>query len=393
MEFFATCPAGFEQLLSQELRGLHTPHVRPLKGQVAFEGTLADAYRVCLWSRLASRVIAVIARGGARDANELYDTACNVAWEEQFAPGATFSINARGTNAQLRNTQFVALRTKDAILDRMLARTGARPTANVTSPDLFIEVRISRERATIGIDLSGEPLFRRGYEAVRGAKSPLPSLRPDYAAALLAMSGWGKACRDENPTVVVPFSGSGTLAVEAALQASKRAPGLLRTKWGFAGWALHDQEAWSEQLGQARQDARQDCPARLILSDTRAGYDIAARQALRAAGIDALDTVYSNLNDMETFRKEVELIKTLGFDGKSIINPRQIEVVNEVFAPKPKEIEKAQTIIAAIKEAERRGSGVIAVNGKMVDRPVVLRAQRTIDLAIASGILKEEDIV
>ena len=115
--------------------------------------------------------------------------------------------------------------------------------------------------------------------------------------------------------------------------------------------------------------------------------------AARAAGIDALDTVYSNLNDMETFRKEVELIKTLGFDGKSIINPRQIEVVNEVFAPKEKDIMKAQTILAAIKEAEKRGSGVISVNGKMVDRPVVLRAQRTIDLAIASGILKEEDLL
>lgn len=114
--------------------------------------------------------------------------------------------------------------------------------------------------------------------------------------------------------------------------------------------------------------------------------------AARAAGIDALDTVYSNLNDMETFRKEVELIKQLGFDGKSIINPRQIEVVNEVFAPKPKEIEKALTIIAAIKEAEKRGSGVIAVNGKMVDRPVVIRAERTVNLAIASGILKQEDI-
>ncbi len=114
--------------------------------------------------------------------------------------------------------------------------------------------------------------------------------------------------------------------------------------------------------------------------------------AARAAGIDALDTVYSNLNDMETFRKEVEFIKTLGFDGKSIINPRQIEVVNEVFAPSAKAIEKARTIIAAIKEAEKKGSGVIAVNGKMVDRPVVLRAQRTIDLAIASGILTEEDL-
>jgi len=114
--------------------------------------------------------------------------------------------------------------------------------------------------------------------------------------------------------------------------------------------------------------------------------------AARAAGIDALDTVYSNLNDMETFRKEVEFIHRLGFDGKSIINPRQIEVVNEVFAPTEKAIEKARTILAAIKEAEKKGSGVIAVNGKMVDRPVVIRAQRTIDLAIASGILKEEEV-
>ena len=114
--------------------------------------------------------------------------------------------------------------------------------------------------------------------------------------------------------------------------------------------------------------------------------------AARAAGIDALDTVYSNLNDMETFRKEVELIKTLGFDGKSIINPRQIEVVNEVFAPTEKAIEKAMGIIAAIKEAEKRGSGVISYKGKMVDRPVVIRAQRTIELAIASGILTKEEL-
>ena len=114
--------------------------------------------------------------------------------------------------------------------------------------------------------------------------------------------------------------------------------------------------------------------------------------AARAAGIAALDTVYSNLNDMETFRKEVEYVKTLGFDGKSIINPRQIEVVNEVFTPTQKDIDKARTIIAAIKEAEKRGSGVIAVNGKMVDKPVVTRAQRTIELAIASGVIKEEEI-
>ncbi len=114
--------------------------------------------------------------------------------------------------------------------------------------------------------------------------------------------------------------------------------------------------------------------------------------AARAAGIDALDTVFSNLNDMETFRREVEYIKTLGFDGKSIINPRQIEVVNEVFTPTEKDIEKAKAIVAAIKEAEKKGLGVIALNGKMIDRPVVIRAERTITLAKAAGLLTEEDI-
>ena len=114
--------------------------------------------------------------------------------------------------------------------------------------------------------------------------------------------------------------------------------------------------------------------------------------AARAAGICCFDTVYSNLDDMETFRKEVELVKTLGFDGKSIINPRQIEIVNEVFTPSEKAIAKARTIIAAIKEAAARGTGVVSVNGKMVDKPVVTRAEHTIALAIAAGVLKEEDL-
>ena len=113
--------------------------------------------------------------------------------------------------------------------------------------------------------------------------------------------------------------------------------------------------------------------------------------AARAAGISCFDTVYSNLEDMDSFRKEVELVKTLGFDGKSIINPRQIEIVNEVFTPTEKEIEKAMKIKAAIKEAQAKGSGVISVNGKMVDKPVVMRAERTIALAVAAGVLTEED--
>ncbi|MBO6169646.1 MAG: citrate (pro-3S)-lyase subunit beta [Bacteroidales bacterium] len=115
--------------------------------------------------------------------------------------------------------------------------------------------------------------------------------------------------------------------------------------------------------------------------------------AARAAGISCFDTVYSNLDDMDTFRKEIELIRDLGFDGKSIINPRQIEVVNEVFTPTPKAIEKSLRIVAAIKEAQAKGSGVVSLNGKMVDRPVVIRAERTIAYAIASGVLAQEDVL
>jgi len=112
--------------------------------------------------------------------------------------------------------------------------------------------------------------------------------------------------------------------------------------------------------------------------------------AARAAGIDAIDTVYSDVNNEEGFREEVQLIRQLGFDGKSIINPRQISAVHEIFTPSLKEIDKALAVIEAIKEANRKGSGVIALNGKMIDKPVVMRAQRTIDLAVASKVLEKE---
>lgn len=141
----------------------------------------------------------------------------------------------------------------------------------------------------------------------------------------------------------------------------------------------------------------EDYTASLKTPRTNEGTELLmARQTIvvasRAAGINCFDTVYSNLNDMDAFRREVEAIKALGFDGKSIINPRQIEVVNEVFAPKQKDIDKALAIKAAIKEAQAKGSGVISLNGKMVDKPVVIRAEHTIELAIASGILREEDL-
>lgn len=141
----------------------------------------------------------------------------------------------------------------------------------------------------------------------------------------------------------------------------------------------------------------EDYCANLKTNRTKEGAELLlAREtivvAARAAGIDALDTVFSDLSDMDGFENEVRFIKTLGFDGKSIINPRQIEVVNRVFAPNEKEILKARNVLLAIEEAKAKGSGVISLNGKMVDKPVVIRAERTIQMALACGVLLQEDL-
>ena len=114
--------------------------------------------------------------------------------------------------------------------------------------------------------------------------------------------------------------------------------------------------------------------------------------AARAAGIDAIDTVYSDVNNEEGFRAEITQIKQLGFDGKSIINPRQIKPVHEIYTPSRAEIDKSLAIMDAIEEANRKGSGVISLNGKMIDKPIVMRAQRVLDLAAAVGVLRKEDV-
>ncbi|HBN80110.1 MAG TPA: citrate (pro-3S)-lyase subunit beta [Ruminococcaceae bacterium] len=113
--------------------------------------------------------------------------------------------------------------------------------------------------------------------------------------------------------------------------------------------------------------------------------------AARAAGIDAIDTVYSDVNNEEGLRKETQIIKQLGFDGKSVINPRQIKPVCEIYTPTEKEIKKSLAVMEAIEEAHHKGSGVIALNGKMIDKPIVERAQHVLDLARAVGAIDKEE--
>ncbi len=238
MEFFATCPAGFEDALADELRALGLDQVRKLKGRVSFAGEAVAGERACLWSRLASRVLVVLDRFECRDADDLYAGTKDMPWEQILAPGATIAVTAHGTNNNLRNTRFSSLRVKDAICDRMVEATGARPSVDTEHPGARIALSLRGERATLQLDLSGEPLFKRLPHEATEKGAPYPVMRPDYAALALAQCRWAELCAEAGPTaapapgplvLVDPHCAGGGIVLEAAQQLLDRAPGPLRS--------------------------------------------------------------------------------------------------------------------------------------------------------------------
>lgn len=333
-EFFATCPKGFEQLLAGELRSLGAEGVRSLHGQVAFTGSLETAYRACLWSRIASRIVLVLGHAGAANADELYESLYELPWESHVALTATFAVDAHGMNDELRNTQFIALRAKDAICDRLQAKLGARPSVEVRNPDVTVVVRVRNNRLTCGIDLSGEPLFRRGTTR-HAADDGLGGMRPDYAAAMLAAGAWHRAVRHGSPTLVSAFSGSATLVSEAAGIALDRAPGLLRSRWGFTGWLGHDAQTWDTLLDEADERATRGAEKAgelsLVAVDPRRGSASAANAALRASGIDAKVTHLSGADGIADALAGAEADRTLATIDLSCLEPdepaREVEAI------------------------------------------------------------------
>ena len=258
MEFYASCPEGFESALADELKRLGLSHVRRLKGRATFEGELEEGYRACLWSRLASRVFVVLGRFEAQDADELYDSVYDIAWETIIRPGATIAITARGVTEQLRNTRFSALRAKDALCDRLAETTGRRADVDAADPDVHLLLSLRQRRASISLDLSGDPLFKRLPPAATRAGEGAHVLRPDYAALVLAQVGWTALCERELtaddyenealPTLIDASCAGGGLLLEAVNILTDCAPGAARERWGFEGWQLHDAALW-EQLG------------------------------------------------------------------------------------------------------------------------------------------------
>lgn len=247
-EYFASCLPGSEQLLAEELKALRVRRVRPLGGGVAFFGDAAAAMRVCLWSRIAARVMLVVARVNAGDAELLYTGAYRIAWETVLAPGASIAVHAHGTNAELRNTKFTALKIKDAVCDRIRERRGVRPDVNTQAPDVVIDVRVNEARATVSIDLSGESLHKRSYLDERdGSDAPLGCA---HAAVMLAALGWKRRFK-QGWGLFDPVCGDGFVTCEAASVAADLAPGLLRDRWGFFGWLGYDEQVWEDLLSEA----------------------------------------------------------------------------------------------------------------------------------------------
>lgn len=276
MQFFASCPPGVADLTAGELRECGATQTREFKLGVQFEGTLEAAYRACLWSRTASRVLMPIGVVPAATPESLYEGVRSIDWTEHMGPTSSMAIDFAGASSGIVHTHFGALKTKDAIVDQFRERTGERPSVKLDQPDVQIDVRIDRERATISIDLSGDSLHRRAYRA-RGVAAPL---KENLAAVMLLRSGWPQIARDGGD-FVDPMCGSGTLVIEAALIALDIAPGSMRSHFGFIGWRGHDRELWKTLVEEARQ--RRDAGERAI---TLRGYDTDSG-AIRAANENA----------------------------------------------------------------------------------------------------------
>ncbi len=247
LALFATTARGTEDLLAEELKELGARRIRQDRGGVRFLASLDEALSFCLWSRIAMRVLYPLGEFEAHGAEGLYEAAASVPWEEHLTPDVTFAVEATLKDSEHSHTGFVALKVKDAVVDRMREKKGARPDVDTRQPDVRVVAHLVRERLSLSLDLCGEPLHRRGYR-VRPTPAPL---KETLAAALLRAAGY-----TGEEALVDPMCGSGTLLIEGGLIARRRAPGIARDfaveRWPHLGPRAR------ELLEDLRADARRN---------------------------------------------------------------------------------------------------------------------------------------
>jgi 23S rRNA (guanine2445-N2)-methyltransferase / 23S rRNA (guanine2069-N7)-methyltransferase len=271
---FATTPKALEAILAEELQTLGINNIKSTVAGVAFQGDLETAYRTCLWSRTANRILLLLGSFEVKNQDDLYNGVAKINWSEHMEPDDSFAVSFSAKNSEaINNTHFGALKVKDAIVDQMRAKFQKRPSINTDRPSIRINVYLQEQTARLSLDLSGESLHRRGYRDIN-IKAPI---KENLAAALLLRSGWPQIAKQQG-SLLDPMCGSGTLLLEGAMIAADYAPGLLRDYFGFIGWKQHDAQCWQR----LRDEAVQRKQAGLEKLPVITGFD-QNRQAVNAA--------------------------------------------------------------------------------------------------------------
>ena len=275
-QFFATCPRGLEMILVDELRQLGADKLHAVGGGVQFVGDSLLCYRVNLESRIASRVLWQVAKAGYRGENDVYRTAYAVPWIDWFDAARTIRVDVSATKSPLTSLNFVTLKIKDAVCDKIRQLSQRRPSVDTRDPDIPIQGHLTDREFTLYLDTSGEPLFKRGQRIATG-EAPL---RENLAAGILRLAGWSPGI-----PLLDPMCGSGTIVLEAAQIALDILPGLDR-HFAFEKFKNFDAQAWRELIRRrtARRKARVALP--IFGSDIDGSVLQAARANLAGAGLE-----------------------------------------------------------------------------------------------------------
>ncbi len=280
LPLFATCTRGTEPYLAKELEALGCKRIRQDRGGVRFMAALDEILRVCLHSRIAMRVLYPLGEFEVVGAEGLYEAALTVPWEEWISMKTTFAVEATLKDSEHTHTGFVALKLKDAIVDRLREKFGARPDVDSHDPTVRVVAHLHKTQLSLSLDLCGEPLFKRGYRI----KTTIAPLKETLAAAMLMAADY----TGDEP-LADPMCGSGTLVIEGAWMAMRRAPGLKRH------FALED---WPEFAAKAKpllDDLRREAvsqqrtlPFQIIARDYNEDALAAVKRNVVAAGLSTV---------------------------------------------------------------------------------------------------------
>ena len=282
--FFATCAKGVEDLLQAELEQLQIQQIKIHTGGVAFSGDIENAYKACLWSRVASRILLQLKEFSISSDDDLYSEIISIDWSEHFSENNTLAIDCFSSHTTVTNSHFATLRVKDAIVDQFMQNTDQRPSIDRNSPDIRINVYLSDKQCLVYLDLSGDALHKRGYRQSAGSAP----LRETLAASMLYRAKW-RTFYEKNLPFFDPMCGSGTLLIEAAMMAADIAPGLLRESFGFDCWKKFEQDKWAliyNDALQRKQAGLEQVPV-ICGSDNSEQLVGIARTNIKAAGLSS----------------------------------------------------------------------------------------------------------